>query len=44
LAVASVEATSGFVVAQDTSICGFFAFGNPPFLANATLRGYLDQQ
>lgn len=41
---ASVEATSGFVVAPGTSICGFFAFGNPPFLGTATLRGYLDRR
>lgn len=38
----SLALTSGFTVAHDTPVCGFFGFGNSPFLANVTLGGYLD--
>jgi hypothetical protein len=41
-AAATVALTSGFTVAQGTPVCGFFAFGESGFLANATLGGYLD--
>ena len=40
----SVALPSGFTVDRETPLCGFFAFGNPPFLGTATLGGYLDNR